>query len=507
MKKMLDSNCERLAILSENTLVYKYLYWLDKFLCKEKNGDETYSVYREAVKKSEEVRQAGSHPFLSVIMRTQGKRLQELQEVLLCLGAQTDMDFEVLLIGHRLLEEQKGQVLAIVSKQPEELKDSIRFFSLDYGTRATPLNFGFAHSYGDYAVVLDDDDLVFDNWVEAFHKTARMKNGTVLHSYCFEQDWSRLKGEKMADSLRAVGRPKAEYCKDFFVVRELYMNECPLMTMAFPLSLFRDFGVYFDETLNTTEDWDYIMRNAFICGVSDTKEATCIYRQWINAENSHTIHNEEEWKRNYDIIQKKFEGFPILLGKGDIPKVSHIMKELDDFEWIKKNARREKKLLEEDYRKKRDDQCKRWESTLYLNYGEGYQETEKEIIDGAKNKVNDRYRFYWGPSNNKKRLCEIRWDPTELAGLIIEKCEIKVLYDDKTERLFQGKKLIHNGYMYNGKIFFPLNDPWIMIPIVSNKVLCKLVIEAKMERGNSSDMIRLLLPKQKIKRIIRNFYN
>ena len=41
-------------------------------------------------------------PFLSVVMRTQGKRIEMLREAVLCLWAQTCQDFEVLIMGHNL---------------------------------------------------------------------------------------------------------------------------------------------------------------------------------------------------------------------------------------------------------------------------------------------------------------------------------------------------------------------------------------------------------------------
>ena len=40
---------------------------------------------------------ADARPFLSIITRTQGRRPHTLTEVLVCLTAQTDTDFELLL--------------------------------------------------------------------------------------------------------------------------------------------------------------------------------------------------------------------------------------------------------------------------------------------------------------------------------------------------------------------------------------------------------------------------
>lgn len=48
----------------------------------------------------------GKVPFLSVVTRTQGRRLDTLRDALLCLSAQSDQDFEVVVVGHRLDPER-----------------------------------------------------------------------------------------------------------------------------------------------------------------------------------------------------------------------------------------------------------------------------------------------------------------------------------------------------------------------------------------------------------------
>ena len=125
----------------------------------------------------------GERPFLSVIIRTQGRRPEELREALTCLNAQSDPDFEVLLIGHKLDAEGDKLVSAILGEQAQPFRDKIRFLRLDSGTRATPLNFGFAHARGSYVSFFDDDDLVFENWVEKFHEAAEEHSGAILHAY------------------------------------------------------------------------------------------------------------------------------------------------------------------------------------------------------------------------------------------------------------------------------------------------------------------------------------
>lgn len=243
--------------------------------------------------------------FLSILIRTQGRRHQELREVFLCLSAQSDMDFEVLLIGHKINKEQEKIIQTIIDEQPDCLRNRIRLLKLDYGNRTTPLNFGFAHARGEYTAVLDDDDVVFADWVENFHRAAKEYPGTLLHAYVAYQQWMKLNKGELQGSVRAYASPDAMYCKPFSWPEQMYRNNCPLIGLAFPTVFFQKLGIIFDETLTTTEDWDYMQRIVILSGVTDIKKVTSIYRWWINAESSQTAHSKSEWNYNYEIIQKK----------------------------------------------------------------------------------------------------------------------------------------------------------------------------------------------------------
>ena len=62
------------------------------------------------------------------------------------------------------------------------------------------------------------------------------------------------------------------------------------------------------------------MRLAAFAGVTDIPETTAIYRMWENAENSQSLHEQPEWKRNYARIQARFTQMPVLL-QPDAPKL------------------------------------------------------------------------------------------------------------------------------------------------------------------------------------------
>lgn len=300
------------ASFPPDTAVGSYLYWLRERMSK---PDPLYESYLPVIRQTQE-QAPERRPFLTVVMRTQGKRQEMLTEALLSLAGQSDEDFEVVLIGHKIEPEKKQSVRDLLKALPASLRRKIRYYELDTGNRTTPLNLGFSYAYGSYVSVLDDDDIVFDNWVESFHLAAQEHPGTIIHAYVLTQDWRTVATPDGRLALRADAAPDDMYCRDFVMIHQLERNWCPLMGLAFPAVYFQRFGIMFDETLSTTEDWEYLVRTAALAGTTDVQHPTSIYRIWENAENSQTLHQQTEWEKNYDRIQEKFSSTPIMLPGG-----------------------------------------------------------------------------------------------------------------------------------------------------------------------------------------------
>ncbi|MGB6030356.1 MAG: methyltransferase domain-containing protein [Rhodanobacter sp.] len=264
-------------------------------------------------------------PFLSVVTRTQGRRLDTLRDVLLCLSAQSDPDFEVCVIGHKLSEQNQLAVERIIDDTNSDLRSRIRLIKVDTGNRTHPLNVGFREARGDYVAILDDDDIVFGHWVEEFHKQAEREPGTVLRATCVAQSWQPVRTTVGTQSVRAVGSPKLCYPGRFDHFEHLVENATPPVSVAFPRSAFADMHIEFDETLTTTEDWDFLMRTAVVCGVSSSSEITSIYRQWDGAESSFTVHGRQEWVDNHHTIWRKFDQAPLLLAPGAATRLRQLV--------------------------------------------------------------------------------------------------------------------------------------------------------------------------------------
>ena len=290
----------RFAKKKEPFLLKYYEQWLCKTIEKNKI-DPLYQKYFEPILQKE--KEYEENVFLSVVMRTQGRRPQALREALLCLVAQSDQDFEVVLVAHKPDEQQEKCIKEILDELDSEFRKKVRYYLLNMGKRSMPLNIGFAHARGEYIAIFDDDDIVFEDWVKEYHKAALKAPGSVLHAFTLAQRWDALKMPSGENGLRAINAPSVPYCVPFDMINQLKENKCPPIGLAFPRAAFSEYGFHFDEELTTTEDWDFLMRVAMVFGVTDICTPTAMYRLWQNVENSSTVHPQMEWEKNYEIIQ------------------------------------------------------------------------------------------------------------------------------------------------------------------------------------------------------------
>jgi glycosyltransferase involved in cell wall biosynthesis len=262
-----------------------------------------------------EEEKTGPRPFLSVVTRTQGKRLHCLVEMLTALSAQSDRDFEVVVVGHKVPHDRQLKIERVLDDSPEWLRKKTRFIKVDEGNRTRPLNVGFEEARGDYIAILDDDDIPMAHWVSTFHELSNRKPGALLRTIAARQEIETV-NVNGNDGIRATGA-LIPYPAEFDLIQHLVSNQTPPVALAFPRGVFHDLNMRFDETLTTTEDWDYLLRVALVVGVSWCDEVTSVYHWWkLSEESSRTDHDQAEWVANHEAINRKIDMLPILLPAG-----------------------------------------------------------------------------------------------------------------------------------------------------------------------------------------------
>ncbi|MDO4556321.1 MAG: glycosyltransferase family A protein [Lachnospiraceae bacterium] len=444
--------------LSPNTNLRSYLDNLQANVL----YDDTYQLYKDNIKKTD----TEENPFLTVLIRTQGKREEGLREAFLCLSGQTNDDFEIILVGHKVEEKRKQIIKDIIDDQQDEFKSKIRYIELDEGTRTAPLNLGFSLAKGKYIAVFDDDDILFDNWVESFYECSKENSGKILHSYAFAQNWKELKGL----GYRAETKPVGEYCQNFELLSQFIVNKCPLMTLAFPTNAFQKLGITFNEKLNVMEDWEYFMRVARICGVADTEEPTAIYRFWQNLETSATLHDQEDWNKTYERIQDGFADNGIILGKKEFSKL---------IEYEKKDQTRIIAQTGKD------------QAVLYYSKGATFNEQMKITADNQESYPQFDHWFILEEKSNQMK--GLRFDLCDEGLFLLEDIHIDLWFTNGEKKEVDIKDCVHTGIPSSDKLLFLFEDPEIVWELNDERQLDVVHIYGKISRNIARSSLKLRL--------------
>ena len=273
-------------------------------------------------------------PFLTVLTRTQGTRLLCLEETLTCLAGQSSRDFEVVLACHRVADDALAAVREVVAATPAWLRERVRVLAVDRPGRSAPLNAALDVARGRYAVMLDDDDAVTTGWVAAFAAAEADAPGTVLRSVALAQEVRPvLVTDRDGDRGPApvdVGPAHRVWPDRFVLADHLWDNASPPMTFAVPRGVFADLGRRFDESLDTTEDWDFLLRAAIVTGVTSTTAVTAAYRVWTAEEGSRHLHDESHWAQGRAALLRGIDEQVALLPPGAAQGVRDLRQALEE---------------------------------------------------------------------------------------------------------------------------------------------------------------------------------
>lgn len=436
--EMFDQLAKKLTNCPDATSFIQYIDWLNNQLVG--NNSEFEKKYKPII--DSEDKNKDKRPFLSIITRTQGRRPEMLREVFLTLMAQSDMDFEVVLIGHKLDDNQEKMVKNLLNEFPDILTSRVRFIKLDYGSRTTPLNIGFAHARGEYIAILDDDDIVYSNWVEEFHNAAKEYMGQVLHAYVITQEWITIETKRGYSALRTSGAPMDLYCRKFDFISQVDENYCPPVGLAFPAYTFQKLGIIFDEHLSTREDWDFLMRTAFFAGVHDIEVPTAMYRIWINAENSHTVHTEDIWAANFEDIHNKLKSMPLLIPAGG----SALSVKSESM-----NLTKEQEPIKIPYQ-------------LFYCGNEGFSEEQSVVVYKEKGAFDIKYKL------DGKIASKLRFDPGMKGKTLVSIDQMEICYIDGCHELVECQSIKTNGEVFNCNILFMKDDPQIVFKALNKPI-------------------------------------
>jgi len=265
-----------------------------------------------------------ARPFLSVLMRTQGRRMANLLEALTCLAAQTDPDFEVLVLVHAVDLEIVQAVREMVDMFAPDFSVKVRVHHLTEGRRAHPLNFGLDQATGSYLAFLDDDDLVTADWVQRFREGAVAAPSRVVRSITADRRVARPDLSGARSPYVALGPLEMTHAPTFDALEHLYQNRSPICSFAAPLDAVRSMNNRFDEERLVLEDWEFLLAVAGVCGVHDTERVTSIYHRWMGSESSLSNVSAAVWDTTRRSVLQRLDTSPLLLPPGSASRIADL---------------------------------------------------------------------------------------------------------------------------------------------------------------------------------------
>ena len=242
---------------------------------------------REAELQRGEITSNVARPFFSIFVRTQGDeaRIAGLDDLMLCLAAQSDTDFEVLVCVNSESKAAHGRVDSLVSRYAPSFREQVRVLHDQMATRGVPLNKAIAEARGEYFGLIDDDDYVTHDYVAAMHEGAIASPGSIVRTIAVERFGTHYESDgARIDFGRGVDGFDWVFPERFDLFEHFRFGRTPSHTIGYPLEAVRSFGWRFDEAPDRLEDWDFFMTAAMTLGVHDTLVPTSIYNRWLDSE-------------------------------------------------------------------------------------------------------------------------------------------------------------------------------------------------------------------------------
>lgn len=148
--------------------------------------------------------------------------------------------------------------------------------------RSAAANRGVEAATEDLVAFLDDDDSCFPDHFERLVSAHRAGPEPVVYSDAVTVVYRR-EGDEWTESSRTL-----QYSLDFDPDYLLLANYIPLHTLLLPRALYRRLAG-FDEKLEYSEDWDFLIRASFETSFRHVRAVTCEYRVF-EAESGDSTH-------------------------------------------------------------------------------------------------------------------------------------------------------------------------------------------------------------------------
>ena len=212
-------------------------------------------------------------PFLSFLVTTTGRTPEGLDETLLSLTAQSDTDFEVLVLADA---DAVDEVRALLAEHPPTLRERTVVVAAS-GSLADVVNAGLAEARGAY-VTLADDLTWFGHWVETARAAVERSPGRCVRGIVLAQQVTTVHVGG-SPGTRATSSPTGAGAAPFSLAQHVVRPLAPACGVAIPRTVITDLGVVLDASYGTAAVRRHLVRAVELAGVIDTGEVVALQRR------------------------------------------------------------------------------------------------------------------------------------------------------------------------------------------------------------------------------------
>ena len=230
---------------------------------------------------------------VSVVVRTRN-RPALLRDALESLSAQTARPRQVVVVN------DGGASPAEVTASFRDRFSIVLEESPERAGRSAAANRGAARAAEELLTFLDDDDRCFPDHLDRLARAHRSGPEPVCYTDAVTVVYER-RGESWEPRHRAL-----QYSLDFDPDYLLLANYIPIHTLILPRALYRKSGG-FDETLDYSEDWDFLIRLSFDVSFRHVRGVTCEYR--VFGEGNDPLHAAAGGPAFQDARRKIYERY------------------------------------------------------------------------------------------------------------------------------------------------------------------------------------------------------
>jgi LmbE family N-acetylglucosaminyl deacetylase/glycosyltransferase involved in cell wall biosynthesis len=231
---------------------------------------------------------------VTAVVRTRN-RPALLREALKSLEAQTARPRQVVIVN-----DGGASVAGMAPEFRDSFEVTVEELPENRG-RSNAANRGVGLAREELFGFLDDDDLAYPDHFERLLRAHRSGPEPVVYSDAV----TAVYGQR--DEQRVPLRRALQYSLDFDPDFLLLANYIPLHTLLLPRALYEKTGG-FDEALDYSEDWAFLIRLSFDCSFRHLRAVTCEYRvfETSGGDSSHAAAGESPFQRSRSVVYERY---------------------------------------------------------------------------------------------------------------------------------------------------------------------------------------------------------